>query len=32
MDRVREWNAETAQVAGFGADTFAEAFIVVDTR
>lgn len=32
MDRVREWNAETAQVAGFGADSFAEAFTVVDTR
>ena len=32
MDRVREWNAETALVAGFGADAFAEAFTVVDTR
>lgn len=32
MDRVREWNAETAQVAGFGANAFAEAFTVVDTR
>ncbi len=32
MDRVREWNAETAQVAGFGGDAFAEAFTVVDTR
>ena len=32
MDRVREWNAETAQVAVFGADAFAEAFTVVDTR
>ncbi len=32
MDRVRELNAETAQAAGFGADAFAEAFTVVDTR
>ena len=32
MDRVREWNAETAQVAGFGADSFAEGFAIVDTR
>lgn len=32
MDRVREWNAETAQVAGLGTDAFAEAFTVVDTR
>ncbi len=32
MDRVREWNAETAQVACFGAAAFAEAFTVVDTR
>jgi len=32
MDGVREWNAETAQGTGFGADAFAEAFTVVDTR
>ncbi|MBL6636354.1 MAG: PIG-L family deacetylase [Ilumatobacteraceae bacterium] len=32
VERVREWNSETAQVAGFGVNRFAEAFTVVDTR
>ncbi|MGA0218525.1 MAG: PIG-L deacetylase family protein [Ilumatobacteraceae bacterium] len=32
VERVREWNSETAEVAGFGADRFAEAFTVVNTR
>lgn len=32
VERVREWNSETARVAGFGADRFAEAFTVVNTR
>jgi len=32
VERVREWNSETAEVAGFGADRFAEAFMVVNTR
>lgn len=32
VERVREWNSETAQVAGFGVNRFAEAFTVVETR
>jgi len=32
VERVREWNSETAQVAGFGVNRFAEAFTVVNTR
>ena len=32
VERVRVWNYETAQVAGFGVNRFAEAFTVVDTR
>lgn len=32
VERVREWNAETAQVAGFVDGSYAEAFTVVDTR
>ena len=32
VERVREWNSETAEVAGFGADRFAEAFMVVNAR